>query len=60
MLLVLSLLYNKHILLSNILHVPEIAKDWLRVFQLTTHNKVYIEFNANHCLVKDKKKKKKK
>lgn len=39
--------------LLNILHVLDIKKKLLFVYRLTNDNAVYVEFHADHCIVKD-------
>jgi hypothetical protein len=41
------------LVLNNILHVPQIIKNMLRVSQLLKDNKVIIEFSSDLCLIKD-------
>jgi hypothetical protein len=43
------------LLLTNVLHVPNISKSLLSVSQLLADNSVYVEFHANCCLIKDQK-----
>jgi histone deacetylase 1/2 len=46
--------YKDHVLLKNILHVPDITKNLLSISKLTTNNNVFVEFYADVCYVKDK------
>lgn len=39
--------------LVNVLHVPETQKNLLSIYPLTNDNDVYVEFHADHCIVKD-------
>ena len=39
--------------LQNILHVPDIKKNLLSIYRLTNENYVYVEFHADHCIVKE-------
>ena len=39
--------------LQNILHVPEIKKNLLPIYRLTNDNYVYVEFHADHCIIKE-------
>ena len=40
--------------LENVLHVPQITKNLVNISQLTVDNRVFVEFYANCCLVKEK------
>ena len=39
--------------LQNILHVPDIKKNLLSIYRLTNDNYVYVEFHADHCIIKE-------
>ena len=39
--------------LQQILHVPAIKKNLLSIYRLTNDNYVYVEFHADHCIIKD-------
>jgi hypothetical protein len=41
------------LLLTHVLHVPNISKPLLSISQLLVDNNVYVEFNPVSCLVKD-------
>ena len=40
--------------LENVLHVPQITKNLVSISQLIVDNRVFVEFHANCCLMKDK------
>ena len=49
-----SILSRSHSLkLQNSLHVPDIKKNLLSIYQLTNDNYVYVEFHADHCIIKE-------
>ena len=45
---------KRNLLLHNILHVLDVAKNLIRTSQLTHSNNVSVEFNSCGCFVKDK------
>jgi hypothetical protein len=45
---------EKPLLLSNILHVPEITNNLLSISQLTRDNDIIVEFTLSSCFVKDR------
>lgn len=45
---------NKSFSLRNVLHVPNIQKNLVKISQLTAENNVFVEFHSNFCLVKEK------
>ena len=49
-----SILSRSHFLkLQIILHVPDIKKNLLSIYILTNDNYVYVEFHADHCIIKE-------
>ena len=49
-----SILSRSHPLkLQNILHVLDIKKNLLSIYRLTNDNYVYVEFHADHCIIKE-------
>ena len=40
--------------LENALHVPQSTKNLVNISQLIANNRVFVEFHANCCLMKDK------
>lgn len=45
----------QHIKLNQILYVPEITKNLIRISKILVDNNVYVEFDKYSCVVKDKK-----
>lgn len=45
--------HDKSVILSNILHVPDITKNLLSISQFLKDNAAIIEFHADFCVVKD-------
>ena len=49
-----SILSRSHSLkLQNILHVLDIKKNVMSIYRLTNDNYVYVEFHADHCIIKE-------
>lgn len=46
---------NDHLILNDILHIPNINKNLLSISQFTNYNNVTLEFDSTCCVVKDKK-----
>lgn len=46
--------FRKSLYLKNILLVPDIKNNLIRIFQFTLYNEVTIAFDSSHCCIKDK------